>query len=438
ARVVIGTRSAVFAPLEDIGLIVVDEEHEASYKQEETPRYNGRDTAIMRALKANAVAVLGSATPSLESFHNARTNKYKYIHLANRYLNRPLAEVEAVDMREVFKRHGKQQTFSEELTTALAQTLARGEQAIVLLNRRGFSSFLLCRSCGEAVHCPNCDVTLTYHRHNESLLCHYCNYVRPVPPNCDVCSGKYIHYVGEGTEQLEAKLRTMFPDRRIERVDRDSTRRRGTLDHLLMQFAAGEIDLLVGTQMLAKGHDFPNVTTVGVVSVDTGLSLPDFRAAERTFQLLTQVAGRSGRGELPGRVIIQTYHPEHYAIVSARAQDYDAFYAREIEFRRTMHYPPFSVLVNILVRDKEYKRGVEISAELGRLLRSASRDSMKVLGPAPAPLSRLKGEHRFQILLKARTRRSAREALDSAMDHFAAARLNTKSIFIEVDPVNLM
>ena len=439
ARVVIGTRSAVFAPLENLGLIVVDEEHDASYKQDETPRYNGRDSATVRARNANAVVVLGSATPSLESFHNARTDKYVYIRLESRFGNRPLAEVQTVDMREVFKRHGKQQTISDEMKAALAETLERGEQAIVLLNRRGFSSFLLCRSCGEAVHCPNCDVTLTYHRHNSSLLCHYCNYVRPVPRTCDACGGQYIYYVGEGTEQLESRLRELFPDRKIARVDRDSTRRRGTLEHLLMQFAAGEIDLLVGTQMLAKGHDFPNVTLVGVISVDLGLSLPDFRSAERTFQLLTQVAGRAGRGELPGRVIIQTYHPEHYALVNARAQDYDGFYRHEIEFRRTMHYPPFSALINVLVRDKDYERAMKTAAQLGTELREAGRDSaVRVLGPAPAPLARLKGEHRFQILIKARRRKSAREALDRAMERCIALGHNPRSISIEVDPVSLM
>ena len=439
ARVVIGTRSAVFAPLENLGIIVVDEEHETSYKQDETPRYNGRDTAIMRAAQTEAVVVLGSATPSLESFHNAITEKYIYTRLDARYGNRPLASVEAVDMREVFKRHGKQQTFSDELKAAIAETHARGEQSMVLLNRRGYSSFALCRSCGIAIRCPNCDVTLTYHRHNSSLLCHYCNYIRPVPRACPSCDGQYIQYVGEGTEQLEAKLKELFPEINVARVDRDTTRRRGSLEHLFMEFAAGTIDLLVGTQMLAKGHDFHNVTLVGVISVDAGLSLPDFRAAERTFQLLTQVAGRAGRGDRPGRVIIQTYHPEHYSIVCARAQDYDEFYRREISFRRSMHYPPFSALINICVHDKEFDRAASASADLARELREAAGDgSLRVLGPAPAPLARLKGEHRFQILIKARSRRRAREALDVAMDRVLAAGHNARSISIEVDPVSLM
>lgn len=439
ARVVIGTRSAVFAPMENLGIIVVDEEHETSYKQDETPRYHGRDTAIMRAVRADAVVVLGSATPSLESFHNARSGKYDYIRLDSRFGNRALAEVQTVDMREVFKRHGKQQTFSDELKTAIAETFERGEQAIILLNRRGYSTFALCRSCGIAIHCPNCDVTLTYHRHNSSLLCHYCNYIRPVPRSCPACDGPYIQYVGEGTEQLEAKLGEMFPDRSIARVDRDSTRKRGSLEHTLMEFAGGTIDMLVGTQMLAKGHDFHNVTLVGVISVDVGLSIPDFRAAERTFQLLTQVAGRAGRGNLPGRVIIQTYHPEHYSLVCARGQDYDEFYRREIEFRRSMHYPPFMALINILVHDKDFDKANLAATDLARELKLCIKDaSLRVLGPAPAPIARLKGEHRFQMLIKARSRRGAREALDIAMNRVIAFGHNPRSISIEVDPVSLM
>jgi primosomal protein N' (replication factor Y) len=439
ARIVIGTRSAVFAPLRDLGIVVVDEEHETSYKQEEGPRYNGRDTAIVRAVRAGAVVVLGSATPSLESFHNAHIGKYHYIRLPWRYGNRELAQVQAVDMREVFKKYGKQQTFSDELKEAIRETFARGEQAMILLNRRGYSSFLLCRSCGLAIKCPHCDVTLTYHRYNSSLQCHYCNYIRPVPDKCPACDCVYIHYVGEGTEQIEAKLRRMFPEMNIARLDRDTTRKRGSYEHILMEFAAGTIDLLVGTQMIAKGHDFHNVTLVGVISVDAGLSLPDFRAAERTFQLLTQVAGRAGRGERPGRVIIQTYHPNHYSIVCASEQDYEGFYQREINFRRVMHYPPFTALTNICIHDKDFDRASRLAADLARALNEAARDStLRVLGPAPAPIARLKGEHRFQILIKARNRRRAREALDLAIDRVEAAGHNPRSISIEVDPISLM
>jgi primosomal protein N' (replication factor Y) len=439
ARVVIGTRSAVFAPLENLGLIVIDEEHETTYKQDESPRYHGRDTAIMRAVNAKAVVVIGSATPSLESFHNAHIGKSSYIKLESRYGNRPLADVQAVDMREVFKRHGKQQTFSDELKQAISETYERKEQTIILLNRRGFSSFALCRTCGEALKCINCDVTLTYHRFNSSLVCHYCNYMRPAPKTCPQCDGVYIQYVGEGTEQIEAKLKELFPDMNIARADRDTTRKRGSLEHLLMEFSAGTIDLLVGTQILAKGHDFHNVTLVGVISVDVGLSLPDFRAAERTFQLLTQVAGRAGRGSLPGRVIIQTYHPEHYALVCAKEQDYEEFYRREINFRRSMHYPPFTALINICVRDKEFEKANNAATDLARELREFARDaSLRVLGPAPAPIARIKGDHRFQILIKARSRKRAREALDFGMERVILAGHNPRSFSIEVDPISLM
>ncbi|HEY6328058.1 MAG TPA: primosomal protein N' [Blastocatellia bacterium] len=439
ARVVIGTRSAVFAPLENLGIVVVDEEHETSYKQEETPRYNGRDSAIVRASNSGAVVILGSATPSLESYYNAQSGKYVYLRLETRYGNRTLAKVDTVDMREVFKRHGKQQTFSEELLSAIAETHARREQIMILLNRRGFSSFLICRSCGQAIKCPNCDVSLTYHQYNYSLQCHYCNYIRPVPKACPACEGQYVHYVGEGTEQIEARLRNLYPSMNIARLDRDTTRRRGSFEHILMEFSAGTIDLLVGTQMIAKGHDFHNVTLVGVISVDAGLSLPDFRAAERTFQLLTQVAGRAGRGEREGQVIIQSYHPEHYSIVCARAQDYEGFYGREINFRRSMHYPPFTALVNISVHDADYNKANAASALVAAKLREASPDgALRILGPAPAPLSRLRGEYRFQVLIKTRNRKAAREALDFALEQTATAGHSLQSISVEVDPINLM
>ncbi len=439
ARVVIGTRSAVFAPLDKLGLVIVDEEHDGSYKQDETPRYHGRDTAIMRASRTGAVVVLGSATPSLESFQHAQSGKYTYLRLKTRYADRALAEVQTVDMREVFERHGKAQTLSDELTAAIAETFARGEQSMILLNRRGYSSFLLCRSCGLAIHCPNCDVTLTYHRYNESLQCHYCGYIRPVPRLCDACEGEYIHYVGLGTEQLEAKLREMHPEMNIARLDRDTTRTRGSFEQILMEFAGGGIDLLVGTQMIAKGHDFPGVTLVGVVSVDAGLALPDFRAAERTFQLLTQVAGRAGRGDRPGRVIIQTYHPEHYSIQCAKSQNYDEFYRHEIVFRRTMHYPPFSALINVLVHDKDFDKANGTASEFARELRGAAKGAgIRVLGPAPAAISRIRGEYRFQVLIKSQSRARAREALDIAMDRVTASGNNPRSISVEVDPMNLM
>lgn len=439
ARVCIGARSGVFAPLENIGLIVVDEEHESSYKQDETPRYHGRDTAIMRANRAEAVIILGSATPSMETYHNAHTGKYQYLKLDERIGGRQLAEVEIVDMRKVFERHGKQQVFSDEMNTAIQENFERGEQTLVLLNRRGFSASLLCRSCGHRATCPNCDVTLTYHRSESRLICHYCNHQERVPRACPMCEGAYIHYVGEGTEQIEALLKDQFQGLRISRLDRDTTRRRGAFEKLLNEFASGDIDLMVGTQMIAKGHDFHNVTLVCVISVDAGLSMPDFRAAERTFQLLTQVAGRAGRGEKPGRVIIQSYHTEHYALEFARQQNYEKFYEHEIHFRRNMHYPPFVALINALVKHTEFSKAAFLASELAQAIKAADQEKLlKVLGPAPAPLARLKGEHRLQVLIKTRYRRQAREALDAAMLGLKEANLDLKMISIEVDPVNLM
>jgi primosomal protein N' (replication factor Y) len=440
ARVVIGTRSAVFAPVANLGVVIVDEEHESSYRQQESPYYHGRDVAVVRAHKAGAVVVLGSATPSLESFHNARANKYRYLQLHKRVADRAMAGVEIVDMREVFARAGKYQVLADELLTAIAETHERGEQAIVLLNRRGYSSFVLCRSCGERVQCPQCDVTLTFHRRERSLICHYCDLRRRPPEKCPACQGQYIHYVGEGTEQIEEIIRARFPTLRIARLDRDTTARRHTFEQAILRFGAGELDMLVGTQMIAKGHDFPNVTLVGVVSVDAGLGMPDFRAAERTFQLLTQVAGRAGRGERAGRVLIQTFHPHHYALRHACAQDYAGFYAEEIGYRKNLSYPPFVALASLLVHCADWERAQTTAAELRRALDEANTDrACRVLGPAPAPLARLRGEHRIQLLVKARNRTRMRAILDIALANAGATSgCDLQAVNVEIDPVNLM
>ena len=440
ARVVIGTRSAVFAPISNLGIIVVDEEHEASYRQQESPYYNGRDTAVMRALKERAVVVLGSATPSLESFHNARAGKYRYLQLPNRVANRALASAEIIDMRSVFASAGKQQPLSPQLLDAIEETHARGEQSIVLLNRRGYSSFVLCRSCGERMQCPQCDVTLTYHQRERSLICHYCDHRRRPPTECPSCKGKYIYFIGEGTEQIEEIIQGRFPALRIARLDRDTTARRHTYEEAILRFGAGELDMLVGTQMIAKGHDFPNVTLVGVVSVDAGLAMPDFRASERTFQLITQVAGRAGRGTLAGRVMIQTFHPEHYALRHACAQDFDAFFAEEIRYRQTLSYPPFVSLASLLIHGEDLTRVQTTAAEIRGALDNANTDrACRILGPAPAPLARLRGEHRFQILLKARNRTRMRAVLDLALAEAGASRsCDLHSVNVEIDPVNLM
>src|ERR1044072_8859171 len=330
ARVVIGTRSAVFAPVRDLGVIVVDEEHEGSYRQQESPYYNGRDTAGVCAHNERAGGVLGSAPPSLETFQNARQGKYRYLQLSSRIAGRAMARAEIVDMREAFKSKGKPEVLSPQLLEAIEETHARGEQSIVLLNRRGYSSFVLCRSCGGGVNCSNCDRALALPRRESSLVCHYCNLRQRTPDACPACHGPFMYFIGEGTEQIEEILQKRFPSLRIARLDRDPTARRTTYEQAIPRLGAGELDMLVGTQMIAKGHDFPNVTLVGVVSVDAGLAMPDFRSAERAFQLITQVAGRAGRGTLPGRVLIQTFHPHHYALRHACAQDYEGFFDEEI------------------------------------------------------------------------------------------------------------
>jgi primosomal protein N' (replication factor Y) (superfamily II helicase) len=439
ARVVIGTRSAVFAPARNLGLIVVDEEHESSYRQQESPYYNARDVAIVRAQKESATVVLGSATPSLESFHNARKEKYRLLTLPERIHARPMAAAKIIDMRTVFARHGKPRVFSDELLEAIRETRERNEQSIILLNRRGYSSFILCRSCGETVQCPNCDVTLTYHRSERVIVCHYCNHREAVPRVCPACGKKYIYYVGEGTEQLEEMLKLLFPALRVARIDRDTTARRKVFEQSLADFSAGRIDTLVGTQMLAKGHDFPNVTLVGVVSVDAGLALPDFRSAERTFQLITQVAGRAGRGDRPGRVLIQTYHPYHYSLRHACAQDYEGFYEEELRYRQNHSYPPFVALASLLVHGPDLGRVRSDSLELRKQLDLVNRDRRcRILGPAPAPLSRLKGEHRFQLLIKSRTRKHLREVADAALKLASEGGINLRSVNFEIDPVSIM
>jgi primosomal protein N' (replication factor Y) len=439
ACVVLGTRSAVFAPVSHLGIVIVDEEQDASYRQEESPFYHARDTAIVRARSESAVVLLGSATPSLESFHNAQNGKYAYLHLPERVANRPLARAEIIDMREVFARRKKPTVFSDELLFAIEETHARAEQTIILLNRRGYSSFILCRSCGESIECPNCDVTLTYHRGDQTLVCHYCNHHQRAPSVCPTCESKYIYYVGEGTEQLEEILRKRFRGLRIGRIDRDTKSRRHQFEKTLLDFDKGEIDLLVGTQMLAKGHDFHNVTLVGVVSVDAGLALPDFRAAERTFQLITQVAGRAGRGDLSGRVLIQTYHPNHYALRHATAQDYRGFYDEEIRHRRNHGYPPFVALALLLVRHKDATRAMSVAQQIRTSLNEANGDhSCRILGPAPAPFARLRGEYRLQLLVKSRSRKQMRAVIDQALKSFEENGGEIRLVTLEIDPVSMM
>jgi primosomal protein N' (replication factor Y) len=437
--IVVGTRSAVFAPLERVGLIVVDEEHDSSYKQEEIPRYNGRDVAIVRAQRAGALVVLGSATPSMETYHNAMTGKYERVVLERRVLNRPLASVTIVDMREEYAAEGPDAILSRALRDGIRARLDRREQALVLLNRRGFATAVFCRQCAGTIDCPNCSVSLVVHGEGNArrARCHYCNYTARVPAACPLCAGPYLEQAGFGTERVEAELKTACPDARDARLDRDSIRRRGALNTLLTRFRDGDIDVLVGTQMIAKGHDFPRVTLVGVVSADVGLGLADFRASERTFQLLTQVAGRAGRGEQPGEAIVQTIYPDHYSIQLACRQDYPAFFEKELHFRRAMRYPPLVSLVNAVVRARTFAGAMDDAADLVQKVRAsdAARGDLRVLGPAPAPLGRLRGEYRAQLLIKGTNRKKIRDALQSAL----ASRpdLQRRAV-VDIDPISVL
>jgi primosomal protein N' (replication factor Y) len=437
--VVVGTRSAVFAPLERVGLIVVDEEHDGSYKQDESPRYNGRDVAIVRAQRAGALVILGSATPSMESYHRAVTGKYERVVLERRILDRPLAAVTVVDMREEYAAEGPDVILSRALREGLQQRLERNEQTLVLLNRRGFATAVFCRQCAGTIDCPNCSISLVVHGEGAArrARCHYCNYTSRVPPTCPLCAGAYLEQAGFGTERVEAELKKLAPGARVARLDRDAIRRKGSLVSLLSRFRDGEIDVLVGTQMIAKGHDFPRVTLVGVVSADVGLGLADFRASERTFQLLTQVAGRAGRGEQPGEAIVQTIYPGHYSIQLACRQDYAAFYERELQFRRAMRYPPLVSLVNIVVRSRTFAGAMDDADGLVQSVQRSDggRNVLRVLGPAPAPLGRLRGEYRAQLLIKSTNRRRIREAVQAALTTRPDLQ---RRVVVDVDPMSVL
>jgi primosomal protein N' (replication factor Y) (superfamily II helicase) len=432
--IVVGTRSAVFAPLGGIGLVVVDEEHEASYKQEDAPRYHGRDVAVVRARMDHALVVLGSATPSLESAANARAGRYHLVQLTRRVLDRPLAAVRIVDMRGEYAARGPDVTLSACLLDAIGDRLSKGEQTVVLLNRRGFATVVFCRQCGASLECPHCSVMLTYHRAARRVRCHYCNYGTSVPRTCGVCGGEVLEQSGFGTERLEADLRAAFPAARVERVDRDTVRRRGAIARVLRDVARGAIDILVGTQMIAKGHDFPAVTLVGVVSADVGLGLADFRASERTFQLLTQVVGRAGRGETPGEAVIQTLYPDHYSIRAAAQQDYAAFFEREMEFRTKLQYPPAVALINVVVRGRSLTGALTDAGDLVRRVRHHGPHG-RVLGPAPAALAKVKDEYRAQFFVKSSRRQAMRQAVTAALDERPDLK---RRVIVDVDPVSVI
>jgi len=438
ARAVIGPRSALFAPLPNLKLIVVDEEHDGSYKQQDFPRYHARDMAVLRGQKAGIPVVLGSATPSVESYYNAsETGKYELLTLPERTRSATLPPVEVVDMRQEYRERGGQFTLSRALETELSGALAEGHQAVLLRNRLGYSTFILCRQCGRTVQCPDCSVAFTYHRRAERLKCHYCGKQAPVPLDCPSCGGEVLQFLGEGTEKVEEVLERAYPGTRVARMDRDAVHSGRDFDALWKDFEAGAIGILAGTQMVAKGHDVPNVTLVGILSADFLLGMPDFRAAERTFQLITQAEGRAGRGEHPGRVILQSYHPDHYAVQAAKEHDFVAFYEKDIRYRKMVGYPPASALARLEFRHRDKEKGEALAGEAAKLIRDAGDFQLRVLGPVEAPLSRLEGQFRVHILLRADSRARLRAVLAKVLES-PLGRHNGREMLLEIDPYSLM
>ncbi len=429
AQVVLGARSAVFAPVSNLGLIVIDEEQEGAYKQEEGPRYHARDVAQARVEHEGGLLILGSATPSLESFSAALSGEYELLRLPHRVENKPLPQVSIVDMREELLA-GNRTMFSRELQMELHACLARHEQALLFLNRRGYASFVLCRECGATVKCDHCEVSLTFHE-PQTLTCHYCGSTRRLMPQCPNCSSPYLRPFGAGTQRVEQEVCRLFPNARTLRMDVDTTSRKGAHEAIWRAFSRGQADVLVGTQMIAKGLHFPGVTLVGVMSADTSLHFPDFRAAERTFQLLTQVAGRAGRGSEPGRVVIQTYSPEHYSIRAAQTHDYETFFAQELAYRRRVAYPPLTSLVRILITSEDEQDAIREAALISRVCAS---EGIEVIGPAPAPLSRLKNRFRWHILLKG----AQPLVLEAARCAVKESRNAQSHIVVDVDPFSLL
>jgi primosomal protein N' (replication factor Y) len=438
ARIVVGTRSAVFAPVADLALIIVDEEHDSSYKQEETPRYHARDIAVMRAKMADAVVVLGSATPSLESYFNAKKNKYVLVELPDRVEQRPLPEVEIIDMRQEFQETGHEQVISRKLAAEIKERFDRNEQVMVLLNRRGYSPLVLCRTCGKTLECQNCAIALTHHKREHKMVCHYCGYTAPVPKACVHCGSEYVYFLGTGSEKLEELLHGMFPQARVARLDRDTVRGHEDFERTLNALSDGELDLVVGTQMIAKGHDIHGVTLVGVVGADSALGMPDFRAAERTFQLLTQVAGRAGRGQIPGKVILQTYFQDHYAVQYAAHHDFAGFYEKELRFRSWMHYPPYSALANVLVRSNQLDQALQWSGTIGKWFEQTRHEGVRVLGPATAPIMRLKRDYRYHFVLKSPSREKLNATLRAMLDYAAQQKIPRTQVIVDVDALWLM
>ncbi len=436
-KVVVGARSAIFAPFENLGIIIIDEEHETSYKQEEMPRYHARDVAIARAKTYSCPVVLGSATPSLESFARAQKKVYHLLSLPSRMNNQTLPSVEIIDMREEL-REGNRSMFSRKLLEMLKDRLEKKQQSVLFLNKRGHSSFVMCRDCGYVMNCPNCDISLTYHRVNEQMKCHYCGYESYVPKQCPECTSEYIRYFGTGTQKVEDELGKILPEARVIRMDVDTTGRKGSHERLLNDFQEGKADILLGTQMIAKGLDFPNITLVGVLSADTMLHLPDFRASEKTFQLLTQVSGRAGRHQLPGEVIIQTYTPEHYSVELAGTQDYDLFYQHEMMIRKTHHYPPFYYLSLITVSHEQLMTVVSATEKIVNYVRSQVSKDAVVLGPAASPVARINNRYRYQCLIKYKREPNLSKILKTILDQYQKDTKSGLLVSIDLNPYILM
>ncbi|MGM0840793.1 MAG: primosomal protein N' [Bacillota bacterium] len=437
-KVVVGARSAVFAPFENIGIIIIDEEHETSYKQEENPRYHARDVAIYRGEYHQCPVILGSATPSLESFARASKGVYGLLTLDKRMNDGPLPSVDIVDMREELRK-GNRSMFSTELFEKLHDRMEKGEQTVLFLNRRGHSSFIMCRDCGFVLQCPNCDISLTYHRFSNGMKCHYCGYEEGVPTTCPECTSEHIRYFGTGTQKVEEELTKLIPDARIIRMDVDTTSRKGSHEKLLTAFGEGKADILLGTQMIAKGLDFPNITLVGVLSADTMLHLPDFRAAEKTFQLLTQVSGRAGRHTLPGEVVIQTYTPEHYSIELASHHDYNRFYQQEMMMRKMGSYPPFYYITMLTLSHEDLMKVVDIAEKMTNYIRSKLSETTTILGPVASPIPRIKNRYRYQCLIKYKREPNLGTTLKTVLDQYQQQYASQGlTISIDVNPYMMM
>jgi len=437
-KVVVGARSAIFAPFENLGIIIIDEEHETSYKQEENPRYHARDVAIQRAKKYGCPVVLGSATPALESFARAKKGVYELLNLPSRMNSGPMPHVEVVDMREEL-REGNRSMFSRALMEKLKDRLDKQEQTVLFLNKRGHSSFVMCRDCGYVVNCPDCDISLTYHKFSERMKCHYCGYESHVPTQCPECQSEYIRYFGTGTQKIEEELGKVLPEARVIRMDVDTTSKKGAHEKLLTDFGEGKADILLGTQMIAKGLDFPKITLVGVLSADTMLHIPDFRSSEKTFQLLTQVSGRAGRHELSGEVIVQTYTPEHYSIQFASQQDYDLYYEREMQIRKLHHYPPFYYISLITVSHENLMKVVSVTEKITGYIRNSLSPEAIVLGPVASPIPRIKNRYRYQCLIKYKREPQLGRAIKTVLDQYQHESATTGlTISTDVNPYILM